>query len=67
MVDPVSAVFGAVLVAVVAGILYAAYLRGASDATNPDHIVDMREVRAYHTQVSSTEALRQDVNDSEGG
>lgn len=67
MVDPISAVLGAVILFLAAATLWAAYRQGAARATSPDHIVDMQEVNAYYRQVSSNQALQQDVQDTESG
>lgn len=61
MLDPVSAIAGVSITAVTASTLYAAYLRGARDATAPDHIVDVREVENYHAESARAEAIRESV------
>lgn len=63
--DPVSMTLGAIALAVAAASYYAAYLRGARTAREPDHVVDMQEVANYHRYTSSNRALRQDVADDE--
>jgi len=65
MIDLPSAVLGAIALMNVAGVLYAAYLRGQVDATAPDEVVDMGEVDAYQRQTAAMEALKGDLRDKE--
>jgi len=62
MVDPLSITLG-IGVSVV-GILASLglYLAGRS----PDHIINMRDIAAYHRHQSAIQALAEDVDDSEG-
>lgn len=62
MLDPVSAVAGVTITGVTASTLYAAYLRGARDATHPPHIVNLREVENYHAESARAEAIRESVD-----
>lgn len=50
LLDPVSAIAGVAIAGGTVSTLYAAYLRGAHDGTNPDHIVDLREVENHQTE-----------------
>jgi hypothetical protein len=61
MLDPISAIAGVGIASVTASTLYAAYLRGARDATSPAHIVDLREVENYHAESARAEAIRESV------
>ncbi|WP_251327939.1 hypothetical protein [Haloplanus pelagicus] len=62
MLDPVSAVAGVTITGVTASTLYAAYLRGVRDATDPNHIIDVREVENYHAEAARAEAIRESVD-----
>jgi len=63
MIDLPSAVLGAIAISNVAGVLYAAYLRGRIDGTKRDEIVDMGEVDAYQRQAAAMEALEGDLRE----
>jgi hypothetical protein len=66
VIEPVSAVAGAVGVAVIGSSYYAAYLKGGNDATAPDEIVDLGEVFNHASQTQTLKALRQDVDEADG-
>ncbi|MFD1633159.1 hypothetical protein ACOZ4L_05640 [Haloplanus ruber] len=61
MLEPISAIAGVAITGVTASTLYAAYLRGARDATAPDHIIDAREVENFHVESARAEAIRESV------
>jgi len=61
MLDPTSAIAGVAITGVTASTLYAACLRGARDATDSTHIVDLREVGNYHAESARAEAIRESV------
>ena len=67
MVDPISVILGVLIAAASFAVLYAAYQYGARAALRPAHTVNMREIREYHQQDASVDALRQDVHDTESG
>ena len=67
MLDPISAIAGVAITGVTASTLYAAYLRGARDATSPAHIVDLREVENYHAESARAEAIGESVDTTTEG
>jgi len=62
MVEPLSIAIGAGIAIVVLLAFAGIYLAGR----RPDHIINMREVSAYYRHKSAAEALRDDIDDSEG-
>jgi len=62
MVDPVSLSIGAVATITSLTAAYGLYAAGQ----RPAHIVDMREVASYYRHTSANEALREDMEDSDG-
>jgi len=67
MLDPISAIAGVAITGVTASTLYAAYLKGAVDATAPDHIIDAREVENFHAESARAEAIREPVETTTEG
>ena len=59
--DPASAIIAVTATVLIAAATYAVYLKGRSDATSPDYMVDMQEVHNYNMYKNSSEALEQDV------
>jgi hypothetical protein len=65
MVDPMSAILGAVAVLALLTLIAASVLYGERRAMNRDGVIDADAVQEYELRKVSVEAVRQDVDDTE--
>lgn len=67
MLDPISAITGVAITGVNVSTLYAAYLRGARDATDPAHVVGLHGVGNYHAESARAETVGESVEAATDG